>query len=95
MVLQFREALDRQNPSLSPPSPLQKSRSRSRRKEAEEISSKTSAKDFDAFVRGIIGKSGSLWEVRRLRSDLGGQVRKSRDLIGKYSTIASEGSLLD
>ena len=50
---------------------------------AEEISAQTTPKQFEAFVKGI-GKC-SLLNARRLRSDVTGQIRKTRAVIAETS----------
>lgn len=81
MVTQFREALDKQGSAISPPSvPGSSPAKRARR--AEEISASTNIKQFEAFVRGI-GRCSSLLDARRLRSDVAGQIRKTRALVGE------------
>ena len=80
MVDQFREALDKQGSALSSSSmtPTATSiRRASSRAKTEEISARTNPRQFEAFVRGI-GKCNSLLDARRLRSDVAGQVRKTR-----------------
>jgi sorting nexin-25 len=44
------------------------------------ISSKTSSKSFESFVRGI-GRMDSLMDLRRLRNDLGGEIRKTKGIL--------------
>lgn len=43
----------------------------------EEISVRTSARQFETFVKGI-AKCNNLLDARRLRSDVAGQIRKAR-----------------
>ena len=50
---------------------------------AEEISVRTTPKQFEAFVKGI-GKC-SLLNARRLRSDVTGQIRKTRAVVADRS----------
>lgn len=85
MVSQFREALDQQGPALTADSISRRPMLSPRRAaKAEAISASTSSKQFGSFVRGI-GKSNSLLDVRRLRSDVTDQIRKTRALVGVSS----------
>lgn len=79
-MTQFREALDKQGSALSFPSAPGSSPTKRARK-TEEISASTDPKQFEAFVRGI-GRCSSLLDARRLRSDVAGQIRKTRALVG-------------
>lgn len=80
MVTQFREALDKQGAALLAPSPSPAKRARTHRRTEEVISFRTNAKQFDKFVSGI-AKCNSLLDARRLRSDVSGQIRKTRAML--------------
>lgn len=88
MVNQFREALDAQgsalaaNPIILPSSPLSPSTTITKRgRRTEEISVRTPTKQFESWVRGI-GRCSNLADARRLRSDVSGQIRKVRGMVG-------------
>lgn len=89
MVTQFREALDKQGSTLSPTT-IGNSTTIKRARRTEEISATTDPKQFEAWVRGI-GRTSSLLDVRRLRSDVTGQIRKTTALIGESHRSACGG----
>lgn len=86
MVTQFREALDKQGSSLKvaaiPVVPPSTPAATTRPKRTEEISVRTSTKQFESWVRAI-SKSNNLLDVRRLRSDVTAQIRKTKALVGE------------
>lgn len=96
MVSQFREALDAQGAALSatsivipssstpatPQPPTSTGAGSKRPRRTEEISVRTSTKQFESWVRGI-GRCGNLADARRLRSDVSGQIRKVRGMLGE------------
>ncbi|CDZ96581.1 Intermediate filament-like protein, sorting nexins, and related proteins containing PX (PhoX) domain(s) [Phaffia rhodozyma] len=55
------------------------------------ISSKTDPKDFDRFVRNI-GKIESLMEIRRLRSDIDREIRRTKVFLEKIGAGAPDSS---
>ncbi|GAA5905254.1 Mdm1p [Sporobolomyces salmoneus] len=84
MVNQFREALDKQAPSI--PSPTSRVSSGSNLpsqdtglRRTETISVRTGQRQFDAWLKGI-GKTKNLADAKRLRSDLTGQIRKAKGM---------------
>jgi len=85
MVTQFREALDKQGDNLTGMSPAGRQgtirRARTLSRPTEEISVRTTPRQFDAFLRGI-DKCKNLLDAKRLRSDVAGQIRKAKAAVG-------------
>lgn len=81
MVNQFREALDKQGASLTHPSAATRPGTIRRSARTEEVSIRTSARQFEAFLRGI-DKCDNLLDAKRLRSDVAGQIRKAKAAVG-------------
>lgn len=92
MVNQFREALDKQGDHLTSASAASFSgatqgsirRRGTLSRPTEEISVKTTPRQFEAFLRGI-DKCNSLLDAKRLRSDVAGQIRKAKAAVGDKS----------
>ncbi|KAM0752586.1 hypothetical protein T439DRAFT_323213 [Meredithblackwellia eburnea MCA 4105] len=78
MVEQFREALEQE--TIHPSPSLKATPSLKGHRRTEEISVTTSPKQFLAFVNGI-DKCNNLAEARRLRSDVGTQIRRTRAMV--------------
>ncbi|GAA6009459.1 hypothetical protein JCM11491_003565 [Sporobolomyces phaffii] len=78
MVNQFREALDKQAPTVSPQAsaPLSNIRDANLRR-TEAISVRTGQKQFDSWMRGI-SKTNNLADAKRLKSDVTAQIRKAK-----------------
>ncbi|GAA5881406.1 hypothetical protein JCM16303_000166 [Sporobolomyces ruberrimus] len=81
MVNQFREALDKQAPTVVP-SPGSRTSTdattgTASSKKREKISVKTGQKQFDSWLKGC-GKTKSLADAKRLRSDVTAQIRKAK-----------------
>ncbi|GAA5852722.1 hypothetical protein JCM8547_002603 [Rhodosporidiobolus lusitaniae] len=72
MVDEFRAALDSQASSLAPPvtSPVSPS---------EAVTVRTSARQFDSWLKGI-SSIQDLGDAKRLRSDVAGQIRRAKGL---------------
>ncbi|TKA57510.1 hypothetical protein B0A53_00741 [Rhodotorula sp. CCFEE 5036] len=86
MVSQFRQALDRQGAALvssasrsfTAPAKLPSSSSSSSKRSANEIISvRTSARQFDAWLKGI-SRCSTLADAKRLRSDVTAQIRRAK-----------------
>ncbi|KWU43550.1 hypothetical protein RHOSPDRAFT_6020, partial [Rhodotorula sp. JG-1b] len=88
MVSQFRQALDRQGAALvssasrsfTAPAKLPSSSSSSKRSANEIISVRTSARQFDAWLKGI-SRCSTLADAKRLRSDVTAQIRRAKTVI--------------
>ena len=91
LVHQLRAALDLSLPlpggggGANSPQPVDPRKARSSR---QGISVKTDTKSFERFVKGI-GKVDSLMDLRRLRSDLGGEIRKTKGSLGELPSRSS------
>lgn len=94
LVHQLRAALDLSLPlpagaNSSQEKPVDPRKARSSK---QGISVKTDTKSFESFVKGI-GKVDSLMDLRRLRSDLGGEIRKTKGCLGELSKKSPSSSL--
>lgn len=93
MVNQFREALDKQAPTVVP-SPGSRTSTDpttgavTSSKKMEKISVKTGQKQFDSWLKGC-GKTKNLADAKRLRSDVTAQIRKAKSSTGKYTRFRS------
>lgn len=95
MVSQFRQALDRQGAALvssasrsfTAPAKLPSSSSSSQRSANEIISVRTSARQFDAWLKGI-SRCSTLADAKRLRSDVTAQIRRAKTVTGMYYDLS-------
>lgn len=96
---QFRQALDRQGAALvssasrsfTAPANLPSSSSSSSKRSANEIISvRTSARQFDAWLKGI-SRCSTLAGAKRLRSDVTAQIRRAKTVTGRGLLLISLG----
>jgi hypothetical protein len=90
LVHQLRAALDQSLPTTG--TSAQQSTDAAARKSRpsrQGISVKTDTKSFESFVKGI-GKVNDLMDLRRLRSDLGGEIRKTKGSLGTSAVRSIE-----
>lgn len=73
MILKVRNVLENQSP--------RKTIGRHAKKPQETITLQTDARQFEAFLRSI-GRCDSLLDARRLKNDIGGEIRRTRALLG-------------
>jgi sorting nexin-25 len=101
MVSQFRQALDRQGAALvssasrsfTAPAKLPSSSSSSSKRSANEIISvRTSARQFDAWLKGI-SRCSTLADAKRLRSDVTAQIRRAKTVTGVYLICSLSGEV--
>ena len=99
MVSQFRQALDRQGAALvstasrsfTAPAklPSTSSTSTSKRSADEIINVRTSARQFDAWLKGI-SRCSTLANAKRLRSDVTAQIRRAKTVTGMYCELSRD-----
>lgn len=77
LISKVRNLLESQSPS-----PVSTRTSLSKRPETEVITFRTNARHFEAFLRSI-SRCDSLLDARRLKNDIGGEIRRTRALLGK------------
>lgn len=80
LVHQLRAALEATSSSVTSPQKSLSTTTHSGSTSRGSISSRTDAKSFESFVRAI-GRVDSLLDVRRLRSDLGAEIRRTKGLL--------------